>query len=380
MNLTKNANVENSINSFFGEDLQKISQVNQFQEALFLQKENIENRLDHANSSISEELQDLLNSGDELDGKVKKLAAQHDKLLNSSREASTECRKFAEDNQQILSDIVCVRGVTQYTLWLRMIEQVNLDLSVSIDTKDKSQIILAYQKLLEVRDALNGSKCRNLYDYVEMTVKHWYGVLCEKYTTALQSSLNLFGWPFIQSSEGKSAVDDRKKFAADDINVLQDSIEVLLRIQDTNVENVDKSYMNMPMKILLKSLKTRFKFHFLGNKSTNNPAKPEWYTTQLSTWALMHRQFLSEYVQPVYDREEKPILAIMEFAQGLVAFAVDKLSIDIPIVMEDDFLFAHTIDEIIGFSREMSNLMKYSPSQPSVLQPLTCHAVFTRFL
>ena len=70
-------------------------------------------------------------------------------------------------------------------------------------------------------------------------------------------------------------MDDTKKFGADDINVLQDSIEVLLRIQDTNVENVDKSYMNMPMKILLKSLKTRFKFHFLGNKSTNNPTKPE---------------------------------------------------------------------------------------------------------
>jgi hypothetical protein len=34
--------------------------------------------------------------------------------------------------------------------------------------------------------------------------------------------------------------------------------------------------------------------------------------------------------------------------QALVALACDKLSVDIPIVMQDDVLLAHTIDETIG--------------------------------
>jgi len=43
-------------------------------------------------------------------------------------------------------------------------------------------------------------------------------------------------------------------------------------------------------------------------------------------------------------------------------------------------LLAHTIDEAIGFSRDMNSTMQYSSSQPGVLQPLTTHGVFTRWL
>ena len=45
------------------------------------------------------------------------------------------------------------------------------------------------------------------------------------------------------------------------------------------------------------------------------------------------------------------IFTLLEYIKGLVCLAVDKLCVDIPIVVEDDILFAHTIDEAIGNNR-----------------------------
>jgi hypothetical protein len=41
--------------------------------------------------------------------------------------------------------------------------------------------------------------------------------------------------------------------------------------------------------------------------------------------------------------------------QGLVALACEKLSVDIPIVIQDDVLLAHTIDETIGNYRDFNH-------------------------
>jgi hypothetical protein len=41
--------------------------------------------------------------------------------------------------------------------------------------------------------------------------------------------------------------------------------------------------------------------------------------------------------------------------QGLVALACEKLSVDIPIVMQEDILLAHTIDETIGNYRDINH-------------------------
>ena len=80
-------------------------------------------------------------------------------------------------NPLFYDDVVCL----QYTLWLRLVEQVSLDLSVSLETKDKDQVRLklkysgnfkyfydciifcfkivnAYRKLTDLTSALKDSK------------------------------------------------------------------------------------------------------------------------------------------------------------------------------------------------------------------------------
>ena len=36
------------------------------------------------------------------------------------------------------------------------------------------------------------------------------------------------------------------------------------------------------------------------------------------------------------------------YIKGLVLMAIEKLEVDVPLVLDDDVLFAHTIDEVIG--------------------------------
>ena len=109
----------------------------------------------------------------------------------------------------------------------------------------------------------------------------------------------------------------------------------------------------------------------MGSKATNNPSKPgnnglfinfyfyllvlncccfcvEWYVTQLLTWLAAHTQFLLQNLQPIYDKVSLGLTAQLEFAQGLVELATEKLSLDLPLVLADDVLLAHTIDEVVG--------------------------------
>jgi len=371
-----------SINQTFS-DFSSIKKSHKFREQLLVDQAELEKKLDHANSSISHELQDLLNSGDELDRRVSSVSDHNQSIVDKARQCIEECGNFEHDNKEILKDIAIVRGVAQYTMWLQLIEQISLDISVSIETEDKDQIVNAYNRLVQVNSALKDSKCRNLSEYASATQKHWYQILTDKYIEKMQQSLKVFNYPFIVCIDNQATpVIDITKIGRDEVKNLQKSVEILLSIEIAPSARDMMNHLWLPMKVLIKPLRTRFKYHFLGTKATNNAMKPEWYFSQLSAWALSHRQFMNEYIQPAYDNVGLSHLAVLDFAKGLVLMATDKLKIDIPLVLEDDVIFAHTIDEIIGFSGDLSKTMQYyaSSTEPSILESLTESNVFNRWL
>ena len=68
------------------------------------------------------------------------------------------------------------------------------------------------------------------------------------------------------------------------------------------------------------------------------------------SWVSSHAPFLDQNLQPVYDKVGLGLPATLEFGQGMVELATEKLAIDLPLVVEDDVLLAHTIDQTIGKS------------------------------
>ena len=66
--------------------------------------------------------------------------------------------------------------------------------------------------------------------------------------------------------------------------------------------------------------------------------------------------------------------------RGLVQLAVEKLYADIPGLQYDDFIFSHSIDEALGFEKELRETYNYPPTQSSILAVLTQPHVFMKWM
>eukprot|EP00092_Neocalanus_flemingeri_P024006 GFUD01026040.1.p1 GENE.GFUD01026040.1~~GFUD01026040.1.p1 ORF type:complete len:752 (+),score=245.95 GFUD01026040.1:32-2287(+) len=372
--------IEN-INSIFGSDLSNLHKVTELQSTLNKKLSDLDSRLDVANSSAPTQLQIALNQGDEIKDGIDNLSERKLKLLDSAEKVVIEVENFSSYNSELLNDIGCVRGVTQYTVWLQLVEELNKELHTAMEGGTREEMVKCFSSIRDVDKELAGSQCHHLKKFVGDTMSYWLQLLQSKLVNELEGGLASLGWPFIQLEESRNLVDATKCMT---ITELQNIVKSLILVQDdrksTEDEDLEKMQLTHPMKVLLKPLRKRFKFHFLGSKSTNNPAKPEWYTTQLVLWATLHRTFLDAHIQPVYDELELGVPARLEFGYGLVSLATEKLTLDLPLVQGDDVLLAHTIDEAIGFARDMAGQLQYSSAQPSALLPLTVGPVFSRWL
>mmetsp|Transcript_35419 Transcript_35419/g.57302 ORF Transcript_35419/g.57302 Transcript_35419/m.57302 type:complete len:742 (-) Transcript_35419:255-2480(-) len=129
---------------------------------------------------------------------------------------------------------------------------------------------------------------------------------------------------------------------------------------------------NIPaIQVLLEGLEERFRYHFEGSRQTNRLDKPEWYMTNVLTTLREHSHFLESAVQPALDNAKiLHIDAKTEIARGLVTCVCNKLRTDLPALLDEHVLLAHTIDEAICFQKELQSLLMESDDVPSVLNIL----------
>lgn len=66
--------------------------------------------------------------------------------------------------------------------------------------------------------------------------------------------------------------------------------------------------------------------------------------------------------------------------RALVQLAVEKLHTELPIVQYDDTLFAHLIDEALGFERELRESLLYPQTQPATVFVLTQAHIFVKWI
>lgn len=66
--------------------------------------------------------------------------------------------------------------------------------------------------------------------------------------------------------------------------------------------------------------------------------------------------------------------------RGLVQLAVEKLHSELPAMQYDDALFAHLVDEALGFERELRDTLLYPVSQPATVFVLTQAQIFVKWV
>lgn len=57
-----------------------------------------------------------------------------------------------------------------------------------------------------------------------------------------------------------------------------------------------------PIQALCKPIALRFKYHFMGTRSTNRVDKPEWAFANIQDAVYEHTAFISDYLQPLTAR------------------------------------------------------------------------------
>ena len=124
--------------------------------------------------------------------------------------------------------------------------------------------------------------------YIGEVVEHWYSRLHDRLVGELGAGAASMGWPFLQVGaatshlapdlpqlEGRQVEEGAPMTSAELARLCGE----LLRVQGEAGEQGEQR--TLVMKALVRPLRKRFSFHFLGTKATNNPSKPEWWSTQL---------------------------------------------------------------------------------------------------
>ncbi|EDW37717.1 GL21311, partial [Drosophila persimilis] len=126
------------------------------------------------------------------------------------------------------------------------------------------------------------------------------------------------------------------------------------------------------VQLLLAPYRQRFTYHFTGTRQTNRLDKPEWYYTQILNWGKDTHFFVGKTFQPAAIRAGKLDYNLrLEFIRGLVQLTIEKLAVDIEQISQDEILFAHLLDETLGFEAELRETFGYPASFPSAIAVIT---------
>ena len=109
-----------------------------------------------------------------------------------------------------------------------------------------------------------------------------------------------------------------------------------------------------PSEILLRPLRKRFRFHFWGQKKTNNLVRPEWYLQQVRLWMRNAEKFHETCFHG--PKRESSLPHLWRLLQGLAQLATDKLRADVGEMAFDDVLLSHAVDEVLLFCKELHDL------------------------
>ncbi|KAG5370418.1 RINT1-like protein [Yarrowia sp. C11] len=113
--------------------------------------------------------------------------------------------------------------------------------------------------------------------------------------------------------------------------------------------------------VLTRPYDVRLRFHFEGNKDTNQPDKPEWFYSYLLDIIEEQENFLQEYMQPLLDNSDRS--AVNEFICALMPSAIRKASVLFDALRDTSTELSHLLYETVVFETALKERYFYSPNK-----------------
>nr|XP_039274264.1 RAD50-interacting protein 1-like [Styela clava] len=347
---------------------------------------DIEHQLSVIRTEVPTKIESAIRLSDESLTQGETLIAQKDVLVKKINQAMEECQPINDDLGGTVFQVKEIEKFVVYLQWLKHVEELSEEIQRCISSDNLSGGSQAFTKLIKVNQILTTqhSKCESLMKFTSDTILFWHKFLKDKLALELESVLKHISWPFIlapgprtipktlpgSSGEKSSSKSGANSTASTDLRADFERVFtnlLMIQLPDHLIEKlnaqsdssnqsqpVSSSHILLPIQLLLRPLRKRFRYHFSGNKQTNSIAKPEWYLTQILNWVGNHRDFLEDTVQPILDTKgHKDVDVLIMFTQGLLQLVCRKLSEDMSSLLYNDDLFSHTVDEILLFDREL---------------------------
>ncbi|XP_055611067.1 RINT1-like protein [Uranotaenia lowii] len=272
-----------------------------------------------------------------------------------------------------------LHNMKEYFLILQDIQNIGQELTGSINGKDDNKTISLYVALSgnlsnSILDRLTGVEAPHLIMFARNTAFYWHDILKEKFSKEFEAILKTIKWPNLNQS---LEVFNPSKENLSKLATLAEYLFVVKVPGDQNLLSVKITpsiicpRLTSPIELLLKPFRLRFQFHFAGGKQTNRLDKPEWYFTQILSWARENHIFVGQNFQSAALKAGVQNHNVrLEFIRGLVQLVIEKLVDDIDGICQEEALFAHLIDEVLAFEQELKTNLGYPGSFPSAVTVL----------
>ncbi|KAL6261949.1 hypothetical protein P5V15_007033 [Pogonomyrmex californicus] len=371
-------------NEQLGSNLKNLEGIYDFQEWLKTEKDEIEKSLSMASTTTPSKVKAVIEDVEHVSCEVEQLQKTCTDLKKKIKETFNENDTNLE-LQEVIDKIGQLDKSLSYLYFIRYIENISDKIEAFLSSGDDESTITLYTNLTNISCQLQTSVCHYLVNYVHETLHFWHNIIKEKLSKEYNDLLKILKWPFCGSNATSLNIPlpetmTRFKILIEYLFHLQLPEEMIKPVV-TSVLLTDFAPISLPIILLVRPLRQRFIYHFTGAKLTNRQDKPEWFFTQILTWIKDHVKWVQKNIQPIADSVGFGHLDTKaEFMRALVQLAVEKLHSELAIVQYDDTLFAHLIDETLGFERELRETLLYPQTQPATVFVLTQAHIFVKWI
>ncbi|KAE8616301.1 hypothetical protein XENTR_v10008770 [Xenopus tropicalis] len=375
-----------------GNDFKSLKNVSNLIETIKEEKKHLEEQVLTVSSEAPKRIQAALKNAEDSKTSLDLLLQKEIVVTESISVHLEEAAPWMDDLGVLINQMEEVERYLSYLKWISQIEELSDNIQQHLMTNDVAEAASTLVCMAELAIKLQESSCSHLLTFIKSTVQFWHKILKDKLTSDFEEVLNNLHWPFIGPLLSSASAPPVSATVAEIYTNLETLFSQLLKLQTsdeliTKPKEMPEKYslpalppIMLPIQIMLSPLQKRFRYHFTGNKQTNVLSKPEWYLTQVLMWIGNHTKFLQERIQPILTKSGSSVNAHLEFTRGLVMLVLEKLAVDIPLLLYDDILFCHLVDEVLLFQRELYTSHGYPSNLPNCMHILSEETCFQRWL
>lgn len=266
-------------------------------------KDDLEKELAISNKSSDSEISRLLS-------RAQSCSEQIDQLSNNVQPLQKDCEQFVASHGDLCARLAPALAAEEARLKEQCYRSLLSQLAAMSDAvRERLSVGATDDALVRLRELhqrtaaiVSDSRCHSLAEYCRSLLSAWRRHLLKLLTSALDAALAELRYPFISTNASVHAAPPGPE--------AQVRLEAALRRlsalaacgEDARPprppELAEFGLPSLPVRLLLRPLVKRFHFHFRGERQTNDPAKPEWYMSQVLQWITDHETFLEKAVEP----------------------------------------------------------------------------------